>query len=199
MRKGSQATVLALLQDSDIKARLHQAEAQVEALGRGTDAAKAQELGAARGRSTAQANRDKALTDYRRYEDCAATRPLRASRWSTRAQKDSAEADPGWRSLQEARAGKARSSACRLSRSRLRPPSRARTIAGYRDSRALLGKVVRKLGECGRHGFSHTAAVHARNVFPTGAACLCRIPHPADCSQPEWKSGKPSIACFREW
>jgi multidrug resistance efflux pump len=91
---GSQRTILAQLQDADIKARLHQAEAQVNALERAQEAGKAK-LGAARAQvEAARARRDQTLGDYRRYED------LRRSEAATgqqvehaRAQKDASEAN----------------------------------------------------------------------------------------------------------
>lgn len=149
--KGSQATVLALLQDSDIKARLHQAEAQVEALGRGTDAAKAR-LGAARAQvEAAQANRDKALTDYRRYEDLRRNEAATGQQVEhARAQKDSAEAGR-LASLQEARAGESEIKRLQAQQEQAEAAvAEARTMLGYTVIRApFSGKVVRKLVNVG--------------------------------------------------
>ena len=149
--KGSEATVLARLQDSEIKARLHQAEAQVEALGRGIEAAKAK-LGAARAQvEAAQANRDKALKDYRRYED------LRRGEAATgqqvehaRAQKDSTEAGR-LAALQEVHAGESEIKRLQAQREQAEAAvAEARIMLSYSVIRApFTGKVVRKLVNVG--------------------------------------------------
>lgn len=149
--KGSEATVLALLQDSDIKARLHQVEAQVEAVGRGIEAAKAK-LGAARAQvEAAQANRDKALADYRRYEDLRRNEAATGQQVEhARAQKDSAEAGR-LAALQEVRAGESEIKRLQAQQEQAEAAvAEARTMLGYTVIRApFSGKVVRKLVNVG--------------------------------------------------
>jgi HlyD family secretion protein len=145
--KGLEPTIMALLQDADIKARLHQAEAQIASLERAVEAAKAK-LGAARAQvEAAQANRDRALADYRRYDE------LRRGEAATgqqvehaRAQKDVAEANVS-ATLKEVRA--AESEIKRMEAQREQSAAvvaEARIMLGYTVIRApFTGKVVRKL------------------------------------------------------
>ena len=145
--KGSEATVLARLQDSDIKARLHQAEAQIESLERAVEAAKAK-LGAARAQvEAAQANRDRALADYRRYDE------LRRGEAATgqqvehaRAQKDVAEANVS-AALKEVRAAESEIKRMEAQREQSAAAvAEARIMLGYTVIRApFTGKVVRKV------------------------------------------------------
>lgn len=66
---GHEPTVLARLDDRDIRARLRQAEAQITAAERAREATQAR-LGAARAQAAAAAaNNSKVLADYRRYQD----------------------------------------------------------------------------------------------------------------------------------
>jgi len=66
---GREPTVLARLDDRDIRARLRQAEAQITAVERAREATRAK-LGAAKAQVTAAAaNHSKVLADYRRYQD----------------------------------------------------------------------------------------------------------------------------------
>lgn len=66
---GREPTVLARLDDRDIRARLRRAEAQITAVERAREATRAR-LGAARAQVTAAAaNNSKVLADYRRYQD----------------------------------------------------------------------------------------------------------------------------------
>ncbi len=149
--KVSEATVLALLQDSDIRARLHQAEAQVESLERGIDAARAR-LGAARAQvEAAQSNRDKAMADYRRYEDLRRNEAATGQQVEhARAQKDSAEAGR-LAALQEVRAGESeiKRLQAQLEQSEA-AATEARVMLGYTVIRAPFpGKVVRKMVNVG--------------------------------------------------
>lgn len=149
--KVSEATVLALLQDSDIRARLHQVEAQVESLERGIDAARAR-LGAARAQvEAAQSNRDKAMADYRRYEDLRRNEAATGQQVEhARAQKDSAEAGR-LAALQEVRAGESeiKRLQAQLEQSEA-AATEARVMLGYTVIRAPFpGKVVRKMVNVG--------------------------------------------------
>ena len=149
--KGTAATILALLQDGDIKARLQQAEAQIEALARGIEAAKAK-VGAARAQvEAAQANRDKALADYRRYEDLRRHEAATGQQVEhARAQKDSAEANHQ-AALQEVRAGESEIKRLQAQREQaVAAVDEARIMLGYTVIRApFTGKVVRKLVNIG--------------------------------------------------
>lgn len=149
--KVSEASVLALLQDSDIRARLHQVEAQVESLERGIDAARAR-LGAARAQvEAAQSNRDKAMADYRRYEDLRRNEAATGQQVEhARAQKDSAEAGR-LAALQEVRAGESeiKRLQAQLEQSEA-AATEARVMLGYTVIRAPFpGKVVRKMVNVG--------------------------------------------------
>jgi HlyD family secretion protein len=149
--KGSEPTVMALLQDADVKARLHQAEAQIEVLGRAIEAAKAK-LGAAIAQvEAAQANRDKALADYRRYEE------LRQSEAATgqqvehaRAQKNTTEANVS-AALQDVRAAESEIKRLQAQREQAEAAlAEARIMLDYTVIRApFSGKVVRKLLDVG--------------------------------------------------
>lgn len=148
---GSGATVLALLQDGDIKARLQQAEAQIEALERGVEAAKAK-LGAARAQvEAAQANRDRALADYRRYEDLRRHEAATGQQVEhARAQRDTAEANL-LAALQDVRAGESDIKRLQAQREQAEAAvAEARIMLGYTVIRApFAGKVVRKLVNVG--------------------------------------------------
>ena len=148
---GAQHTILALLQDADMKARLHQAEAQVDALERGREAAKAK-LGAARAQvEAARARRDQTLADYRRSED------LRRSEAATgqqvehaRAQKDAAEANLS-AAIQEVKAAesdvKRIQAQCEEAEAAV---AEARIMLGYTVIQApFTGKVIKKLVDVG--------------------------------------------------
>ena len=145
--KGSQATVLALLQDADVKARLQQAEAQIEALERGIEAAKAK-LGAARAQVDAvRANRDKALADYRRYEDLRRNEAATGQQLEhARAQKDTTEANL-LAAVQDVRAAESEIKRLQAQREQAEAAmAEARVMLSYTVIRApFTGKVVRKL------------------------------------------------------
>jgi multidrug efflux pump subunit AcrA (membrane-fusion protein) len=149
--KGSVVTVLALLQDADIKARLLQAEAQSEALERGIEAARAR-LGAARAQvEGAHANREKALTDYRRSEDLRRNEAATGQQVEhAKAQKDSAEATY-LAAIQEVRAGESEVKRLQAQRDQAEAAvAEARIMLGYTVIRApFTGKVVRKLVNIG--------------------------------------------------
>jgi HlyD family secretion protein len=87
-------TVMALLDDREIQARLHQAEAQVAAMRRTMEAAKAK-LGAGEARVEAvSASKKKVLSDYRRYESLYRQQAATGQQLEhARAQKEIAEAE----------------------------------------------------------------------------------------------------------
>ncbi len=148
---GSQRTILAQLQDADIKARLHQAEAQVSALERAQEAGKAK-LGAARAQvEGARARRDQTLADYRRYED------LRRSEAATgqqvehaRAQKDASEAN--WSAAnQDVRAAESEVKRIQAQREEAEAAvAEARIMLGHTVIHApFTGRLIRKLVDVG--------------------------------------------------
>jgi HlyD family secretion protein len=144
-------TIMAMLQDADIKARLRQAEAQIDSLGRAVEAAGAK-LGAARAQvQAAQANRDRALADYRRYEE------LRRGEAATgqqvehaRAQKDVAEANVS-AALKEVWAAESEIKRIEAQREQSEAAvAEARIMLSYTVIRApFTGKIVRKLMNVG--------------------------------------------------
>jgi multidrug resistance efflux pump len=148
---GTQSTIMALLRDADVKARLHQAEAQMESLDRAVETAKAK-LGAARAQVVAaQANRDRALADYRRYDE------LRRGEAATgqqvelaRAQKDMAEANVS-AALKDVQAGESEIKRIEAQREQSEAAvAEARIMLGFTVIRApFTGKVVRKLMNVG--------------------------------------------------
>ena len=149
--KSPKPTVMARLQDADIKARLRQAEAQFDALERGQEAARAK-LGAAKAQvEAARANRDKALGDYRRYED------LRRGEAATgeqvehaRAQKDVAEANVT-AALREVQAAESEIKRIQAQREQSEAAvAEARVMLGYAAIQApFTGKVIKKLVDVG--------------------------------------------------
>jgi multidrug resistance efflux pump len=143
---GSQGTVMALLQDADIKARLHQAEAQIESLDRAVEAARAK-LGAARAQvEAAQANRDKAISDFRRYDELWRSQAATGQQLEhARAQKDVAEANFS-AALKDVRAGESEIKRIEAQREQSEAAvAEARIMLSYTVIRApFTGKVVRK-------------------------------------------------------
>jgi multidrug resistance efflux pump len=144
-------TIMALLQDADIKARLHQAEAQIESLDRAVESARAK-LGASKAQvEAAHANRDRALADYRRYDE------LRRGEAATgqqvehaRAQKDVAEANVT-AALKEVGAAESEIKRMEAQREQAKAAvAEARIMLGYTVIQApFTGKVVRKLVNVG--------------------------------------------------
>jgi multidrug resistance efflux pump len=90
---GKNSTIMALLDDREIRSRLHEAEAQVAVMDRAMEAAGAK-LGAAKAQlASATANEEKVLSDYRRYEDLHRHQAATGQQLEhARAQKDMAEA-----------------------------------------------------------------------------------------------------------
>jgi multidrug resistance efflux pump len=91
--EGGSPTILARLDDREIQARLRQALSQVAAMDRAMEAAQAK-VGAARAQMLAsRANKGKAISDYRRYQDLYRNQAATGQQLEhSRAQKDVAEA-----------------------------------------------------------------------------------------------------------
>ena len=68
-QSGSHPTVLATLDDRQVRAKLRQAESQVDALSHAVDAARAKLLAAEEQVSASRANQEKAVLDFHRYEN----------------------------------------------------------------------------------------------------------------------------------
>jgi multidrug resistance efflux pump len=149
--KGSEPSVMALLQDAEIKARLSQAEAQLEALERSQEAVKAK-VGAARAQvEAARASREQTFADYRRYLDLQRSEAATGQQVEqARAQKDIAEARLS-AAFQDVRA--AESDLKRLQAQQEQAGAavaEARVMLGYTVIRApFTGKVIKKLVEVG--------------------------------------------------
>lgn len=91
--KGRGATVLALLDDGEIEARVAQAQSQVSAVEKGVEIARAR-LTATRAQvESARANREQVVSDYRRYEELYRSRAATGQQLEhARAQKEMIEA-----------------------------------------------------------------------------------------------------------
>ena len=149
--KSSTPTILALLQDADIKARLNQAEAQRDVLERGQEAAKAK-LGAAMAQvEAARANRELTLADYRRYVDLQRSEAATGQQVEqARAQKDTAEARLA-AAIQDARAAESDIKRIQAQQEQAEAAvAEARIMLGYTVIRApFAGKVIKKLVDVG--------------------------------------------------
>jgi multidrug efflux pump subunit AcrA (membrane-fusion protein) len=66
--RGKQATVLAVLDDREIQARVAQAQSQLAAVQRGVEIARARLVATRAQVDSARANRERVVSDYRRYE-----------------------------------------------------------------------------------------------------------------------------------
>jgi multidrug efflux pump subunit AcrA (membrane-fusion protein) len=90
---GATPTVLARLEDGDIKARLRQAESQINAMKSGIEAARAKVAAARAQVGSVRANRERVASDYRRYQELRENRAATGQQLeSAKAQKDMAEA-----------------------------------------------------------------------------------------------------------
>ncbi len=90
---GDSATVLARLDDSDVRSRLRQAEAQISAMEQAVSAAKARMAAAGAGVESARAARDRVATDFKRYEDLHRNRAATGQQLDhARTERDMAEA-----------------------------------------------------------------------------------------------------------
>ncbi len=86
-------TVLARLDDRELRARLDRAQSQAAAMGKAASAARAKAAAARAQAESARANRDRAVSDHRRYEDLRQNRAATGRQLDhSRAQRDMAEA-----------------------------------------------------------------------------------------------------------
>lgn len=149
--KVSEPTILAVLDDREIKARLEQAQAQVDSLSRALDATKAK-LGVAKAQvEAARANRDRAMADYRRYEDLHRHQAATGQQLEqARAQRDVTEAGllAAIRDVQATESEIMRVEAQR--QQALAAAAEARIMLSYTVIRApFTGKVIKKMIDVG--------------------------------------------------
>jgi multidrug efflux pump subunit AcrA (membrane-fusion protein) len=91
--KEKQATVLAVLDDREIQARVAQAQSQLAAVQRGVEIARARLVATRAQVESARANREKVVSDYRRYEDLYRSKAATGQQLEhAKAQKDMIEA-----------------------------------------------------------------------------------------------------------
>jgi multidrug efflux pump subunit AcrA (membrane-fusion protein) len=91
--KGQPATVLAVLDDAEIRARVAQAESQRTAVEKGVEIARARLVATRAQVESARANREKVVSDYRRTEDLHRDRAATGQQLEhARAQRDMVEA-----------------------------------------------------------------------------------------------------------
>jgi multidrug resistance efflux pump len=148
---GGRPAVMARLQDADIKARLHQAEAQADGLERGLEAARAK-LGAAKAQvEAARARKDQTIADYRRTGDLRRAEAATGQQVEqAKAQKESAEAN--WSAaIQEAKAAESEIKRIGAQREEAEAAvTEARIMLSYTLIKApFTGTVIRKFVDVG--------------------------------------------------
>jgi multidrug efflux pump subunit AcrA (membrane-fusion protein) len=150
-RKEDKPTIMARLDDRDIQNRLRQAQAQVKAMDRAMEAARAK-LGAARAQlEAAKANKVKVLSDYRRYQELHRSQAATGQQLeSARAQKDIAEAQE-LTVLKEIQAAQSDMERIRAQKEdALAAEAEARVMLSYTEIQApFTGRVVKKMVDVG--------------------------------------------------
>ncbi len=144
-------TILARLDDRDIQAKLRQAQAQSTAMDRAVEVALAK-AGAARAQvESTRANREKALADYRRYQDLKSSRAATGQQLDhARAQKDVAEAQAA-AALREAQATQGEIARARAQKEQAEAAiAEAKAMLSYTVIQAPFnGQVIRKMADAG--------------------------------------------------
>jgi len=150
-RKEDKPTTMARLDDRDIQNRLRQAQAQVKAMDRALQAAKAK-LGAARAQlEAAKASTVKVLSDYRRYQELYRGQAATGQQLeSARAQKDIAEAQE-LTALKEAQAAQSDIERIQAQKENaLAAEAEAQVMLSYTEIQApFSGRVVKKMVDVG--------------------------------------------------
>ena len=144
-------TVLARLDDREIQARLRQAQLQSVAMDRVLEVSQAKIAAARAGAESGRAEREKALADYRRYEDLLRSKAATGQQLDhARAQKDMAEARAS-AAQQEVQAARGENERARAQKEQSDAAiSEARTMLSYTEIRApFTGRVVRKMVDKG--------------------------------------------------
>ncbi len=140
-------TILARLDDGDIQAKLRQAQSQSIAVDRAVEVARAKEAAArARGESS-RASKEKALADYRRYQDLQRSQAATGQQLDhARAQKEIAEAQAA-SAFQEVQAAQGEIARARAQKDQAEAAiAEARAMLGYTLIQApFTGQVVRKM------------------------------------------------------
>ncbi len=148
---GSSATILARLDDRDILAKLKQAQSQVAAIEQATEVAKARLTATKAQVQSARANREKVVSDYRRYVDLERSRAATGQQLEhARAQKDMIEAHLA-ATLQEVEAAQREISRSRALKEQAEAAvAEARAMLDYAVIRApFSGRVTRKMASVG--------------------------------------------------
>jgi HlyD family secretion protein len=149
--KGDKPTIMARLDDRDIQNRLRQAQAQVKAMERAMEAARAK-LGAAKAQlEAAIAGKTKVLSDYRRYQELHRTQAATGQQLeSVRAQKDIAEAQE-LTALKEVQAAQKDIERIQAQKEdALAAEAEARVMLSYTEIQApFSGRVVKKMVDVG--------------------------------------------------
>lgn len=144
-------TVLARLDDRDIQAKLRQAESQSVAVDRAVEVARAKVAAAKAQLESTLASREKAVADYRRYQDLKRSQAATGQQLdNARAQKDMAEAQAA-AALQEVQAAKGEIARAEAQKEQAEAAiSEARTMLSYAVIQApFSGQVVRKMVNAG--------------------------------------------------
>jgi len=148
---GARPTVLAKLDDREVQAKLRQANSQVDALGHAVDGARAKLRAAEAQVSASRANREKAASDFRRYENLfkggAATEQQAQY---VRTQRDVANAQAG-SAVQEVQAAKGDMARLQAQREQAEAAVKeARVMLSYTVIEApFSGRVVKKMLNAG--------------------------------------------------
>ena len=149
--EGDNGTLLATLDDREIKARLRQAQSQVEAADRAMKAAQSRLDAAVAQREAAQARQRQAVWDYQRYEDLYRKKAATGQQLQQiRSQKDVAEAQVKAAGEEvKAAADDAKRMEAQMQQARA-AVMEARTMLSYTMIRApFSGRVIRKMVDVG--------------------------------------------------
>jgi multidrug resistance efflux pump len=149
--EGADGTLLAVLDDREIKARLRQAQSQVEAADRAVKAAESRLDAAVAQREAAQARQRQAAWDYQRYEDLYRKKAATGQQLQQiRSQKDVTEAQVKAAGEEVKAAGDdAKRMEAQMQQARA-AVLEARTMLSYTVIRApFSGRVVRKMVDVG--------------------------------------------------
>jgi multidrug resistance efflux pump len=148
---GVQPTVLATLDDREVQAKLRQAKSQVDALGHAIDGAKAKLLAAIAQLSASRANREKAVSDFHRYENLLKNGAATRQQFEyTKTQRDVSEAQTN-SSVEEVQAAQGEVARLEAQREQARAAvNEAQVMLSYTVIEApFSGRVIRKMLDAG--------------------------------------------------
>jgi len=149
--KGKSATLMARLDDREIRSRLREAEAQVTVLSRSMDAAAAKLEAAKAQLAAASANEQKVLSDYRRYLDLYQHQAATGQQMEhARAQKEMAEAQLN-AARQDVKAAEGEIERLQVQKQQAEAGAAgARVMLSYTQIQApFTGKIVKKMADVG--------------------------------------------------